>query len=73
MARRAKPSTPNRNSGIPLGSLTNVPSTGHVKKSSAVKMTGAQKNSLGKPSEWNGSVEFFTCPKWSQTVTAQRV
>ncbi len=59
--------------GRNLGARTStiVTATGHVKKTRAMKMTGAQKNSIGQRSEWSRSPEFFTDPKWSQTVGTQ--
>lgn len=32
-------------------------------------MTGAQRNSLGQRSEWNASMNYFTDPAWSLTVS----
>jgi len=32
-------------------------------------MTGAQKNSVGRRSEGNDSVDYFTDPKWDKTVS----
>lgn len=46
--------------------------TGPVKRSRALKLTATQRNSEGRMSEWSMSPEFFTDPKWSQTVTSQR-
>lgn len=48
---------------------TVVTESGHVRRSRAVKMTGAQRNSLGHPSEWNRPVDYFTDPAWDQTVS----
>lgn len=78
MARRAASRPPRRGSASPstnpaLRPSTIVTGTGHVKKSTALKLTATQKNSQGRPSEWNTSMEFFTDPKWSQTVRSQNV
>lgn len=40
------------------------------RRSSAVKMTAAQKNSQGRRSEWAMPSDFFTDPKWDRTVTS---
>lgn len=63
----------NRPIGKPGTDLRARPSTvttpsGHVKRTKAMKMTGAQRNSIGKRSEWSASPQFFTDPRWSQTV-----
>ena len=42
---------------------------GVVRRSRALPMTGAQKNSVGRRSEWNDSVDYFTDPKWGKTVS----
>lgn len=42
---------------------------GVVKRTRCAPMTGAQKNSLGRTSEWAMSPEFFTDPKWGKTLT----
>lgn len=69
MARRARSSTVNTAARIPLGSITPITPIGHVKKTRAMKMTGAQRNSEGRRSEWSMSPEFFTDPKWSATCS----
>lgn len=43
---------------------------GPVRRTRAVPMTGAQRNSLGKRSEWNAPMDFFTDPAWDRTVTS---
>lgn len=45
---------------------------GAIRRSTALKLTATQRNSEGRVSEWSMSPEFFTDPKWSQTVTSQR-
>ena len=66
--------TPTRNAGRVSTDLGARPSTvvpprlGKVRKSRA-KMTGAQRNSEGRRSEWSMSPYFFTDPKWSATVS----
>jgi len=42
---------------------------GVVRRSRALPMTGAQRNSIGQRSEWNRPVDFFTDPKWAKTVS----
>lgn len=69
---------PRRNRGTTGTDPSARPSTviqhceGPVRRSTAMKMTGAQRNSEGRRSEWSASPEFFTDPKWSQTVSSQR-
>lgn len=72
VARRAATNgrTGRHGSPIPPAAPTAI---GYVKRSSAAKLTGAQRNSLGKRSEWAASPEFFTDPKWSQTLQSQNV
>lgn len=74
VAARATSSTPNltRFNRAMLRPTSASTATGPVRRSTAVRMTAIQRNSEGKRSEWNDSTEFFTCPKWSQTVTSQR-
>lgn len=44
--------------------------TGTRRHGNKAKMTGAQRNSQGKRSEWNNSMyPDFTDPKWSRTVS----
>lgn len=69
----SRPVSRNRKSGIPLTSPTPVYATGPVRRSSAVSLTATQRNSEGRPSEWSRSMDFFTDPKWSQTVRSQNV
>lgn len=44
--------------------------TGPIRRSRAVKMTGAQRNSQGARSEWSMSQNYFTDPAWSRTVSS---
>lgn len=72
IAARATRSTPNL-TAFPFGSPTPVYATGPVRRSSAVKLTATQRNSEGRTSEWNMSMDYFTDPKWSQTVSSTNV
>lgn len=45
---------------------------GPGRKTKGTKMTATQRNSQGKPSEWNRSCDFFTDPKWGKTVREVR-
>lgn len=51
-----------------LASRTGTPvyATGPIRRSRAMKLTAAQKNDLGRASEWNRSTEFFTDARWSK-------
>ena len=42
---------------------------GPVRRSRALKMTGAQRNSEGRRSEWSASPYYFTDPKWGATCS----
>lgn len=42
---------------------------GPVRRSRASKMTGAQRNSEGRRSEWNMTPYVFTDPKWGATCS----
>lgn len=47
-----------------------------VRRSTAVKMTGAQRDSRGKRSDWSRSAtgpSLFTDPKWGYTVSDGRL
>lgn len=71
-ALRASRSTDVRVSRNPaLRSATVVHATGAIRRSRAVSLTATQRNSEGKRSEWSASPEFFTDPKWGQTVGTQ--
>lgn len=67
-----------RNPGTPatdVAARVLAPSTGTgpVRRSSAVRMTAAQRDSEGNRSAWAASPYYFTDPKWDQTVTSQHV
>lgn len=68
----------NRNTGT-LGTdpakrvLPIAPVLGPVRRSRAVPMTGAQKDSTGRTSDWARSMDYFTDPKWDQTLSSQHV
>lgn len=55
-----------------LRQITTVTATGHVKRSTAVKMTATQRDSEGNRSAWNDSMDYFTDPKWGRTVSEVR-
>lgn len=56
--------------GASTDSLRIKPS-GYVGRKGKACMTGAQRNSEGRRSEWSMSPEFWTDPKWSATVSSR--
>lgn len=71
MAARAAQNFPSKPhvGTLPLTSPTPVYATGPVRRSTAIKMTATQRNSEGRTSEWNMSMDYFTDPKWGLTVS----
>ena len=45
---------------------------GALRRTRCAPMTGAQRNSLGKRSEWAASPDYFTDPAWAFTVSDGR-
>jgi hypothetical protein len=50
---------------------THPMAAGVVRRSRALPMTGAQRNSEGRISEWTRSPDYFTDPAWAYTVSEQ--
>lgn len=72
MAQRAA-KRPVRTADLPMLRANHIPiRTGPIRRSTAVKMTATQRNSEGKSSEWNRSMDYFTDPKWGRTVSEVR-
>ena len=72
-AKSARTST-RRTTGRPSTNLlartqTEVHAGAVIRRTKAVRMTAVQRNSEGRPSEWNRSPYYFTDAKWSATVS----
>lgn len=80
IARRAKPrprATGSTGTDLTARVLTEVKPSGVGIRRSKASMTGAQRNSEGRRSEWSASMtckdRVATDAKWSQTVRSQNV
>lgn len=68
---RPRPTTPGTNPAMRTPGPSHPMAAGVVLRTRCAPMTGAQRNSLGRMSEWSRSPEYFTDPKWGWTVTEQ--
>lgn len=65
-AARVTPATPGTNPALRKQTVFR-PSGAGIRRHKC-KMTGAQRNSEGRRSEWSMSPEYFTDPKWGKTA-----